>query len=155
MTEKELSQITEIDKINMSKFLLTSDKPFDIKLRKNGIEEEIKKGAVFILAYEVDKIIAYVEYMERDNKSLTIKSIQINPSKMNGFTLKKLIAEIYPKFKNTFEDYRIISATHTINRPSIVLHKKLGFYETDRDKNRIIYECKGIDFINNLGKYIK
>jgi len=82
------------------------------------------------------------------------KKIKVNASKMNGFTLRKLIQIIYPKFKKSLEKHTIISAAHTTNKPSIALHEKLGFYTIEKQENRIIYECRGIEFVKNLEKYI-
>ena len=124
MNKKERLQVLELDKLNMSQFLTASGKVFDIELRKSCIKEELENGAVFLIVKEKNKVIGYVEYHEKENQKLTIKSIQIHPSKMNGFTLRKLIQIIYPKFKNSFEKHTIISAVHATNKPSIALHEK-------------------------------
>jgi L-amino acid N-acyltransferase YncA len=155
MTKKEISQIIEIDQLNMSKLYSHSGKDFDVELRKTGIKNEIDKGAVFYFTKENENIIGYVEYIEREKKKVTIKSVQIHPSKRNGFTLRKLIEGIYPKFKCSFKEHQIISAAHRINKKSISLHKKLGFIESEIKDGIITYRCKGIEFITKLEKYIK
>jgi hypothetical protein len=62
MTKKEISQIIEIDQLNMSKLYSHSGKDFDVELRKTGIKNEIDKGAVFYFTKENENIIGYVEY---------------------------------------------------------------------------------------------
>lgn len=155
MTEQEILQIIQIDQFNMSKFFSDTGKNFDVELRKSGIESELEKGAVFILVQEEEQIIGYIEYLERANKRVTIKSVQIHPSKKHKFVLRKFINGIYSHFKGSYEDYDIISAAHRINDKSILLHKKLGFAEHETGKDIITYQCKGSEFISKLEKYLK
>jgi hypothetical protein len=68
MTEEEILQIIEIDQLNMSKFFSDSGKFFDVELRKTGIEKEVDKGAVFLLVKENQRVIGYVEYLERKKR---------------------------------------------------------------------------------------
>jgi L-amino acid N-acyltransferase YncA len=155
MTKEEISQISEIDHLNMSEFFMNSGKHFDVELRKSGITNEVDNGAVFYLVKESKMVVGYIEYIEREEKILTIKSVQIHPSKWNGFTLRKLIEGIYPRFKSSFKDHQIISAAHRINKRTISLHKKLGFVETEIEDDMITYRCKGIELLTKLEKYIK
>jgi L-amino acid N-acyltransferase YncA len=154
MTEQEILQIIEIDQLNMSKFFSDSGKVFDVELRKTGIEKEVDKGAVFLLVKENQRVIGYVEYLERKKKKVTIKSVQIHPSKSNGFTLRKFIKGIYPKFKGSYEEHQIISAAHRNNRKSISLHERFGFVVLEIENDMLTYGCKGIEFIKKLEKFI-
>lgn len=155
MTKEEISQISEIDQLNMSRFFPNSGEYFDVELRKSGIIREVDKGAVFFLVKENKRVVGYIEYIEREKKKLTIKSVQIHPSKWNGFTLRKLVEGIYPYLKGSFEEHQIISAAHKINYKSISLHKKLGFIETEIKDDRITYRCKGIELLTKLERYIR
>ncbi|MBT8339598.1 MAG: hypothetical protein KJP07_06255 [Desulfatitalea sp.] len=155
MTEQEILQIIQIDQLNMSKYFSDTGNNFDVELRKSGIKSELESGAVFILVKKNEQIVGYVEYLEKENKKLTIKSAQIHPIRYNPLTLRRFITGIYSRFKGSFEDYDIISAAHRTNRKSISLHKKLGFSEYESGKHQITYRCKGSEIINKLETYIK
>jgi hypothetical protein len=154
MTKEEILQIVEIDQLNMSEFFSDSGKDFDVELRKSGIMKEVDKGAVFYLVKENERVVGYIEYIEREKKKVTIKSVQIHPSRRNGLTLLRLIEGIYPKFKDSFKDHEIISAAHSINKKSISMHKKLGFVESEIVEDRITYSCKGNELLAYIEKYI-
>ncbi len=155
MTNDEISQIVEIDRLNMSPFFSYSGRDFNAELRKSGIIKEVANGAVFFVVKENEKIIGYIELIEREDKRVTVKSVQIHPSKQNGVTLRRLIEGIYPKLKNIFAEHQVISATHRINQKSISLHRKLGFIETDIDDDLTTFRCDGVELLARLEKYIK
>ncbi len=102
MNPDEISQVAEIDRLNMSKFFGKMGREFEVERRKSKIESDISKGAKFFLVKEKGKVIGYAEYIERENNSVTIKSVQVLPEKMNGFTFLKLIKGIYPVRPRTF-----------------------------------------------------
>ena len=155
MNTEEILQVAKIDQQNMSKFFAKIGREFDIELRMSKIESEISEGAKFFLAKEKGKVIGYAEYIERENNRVTIKSIQVVPEKMNGFTLLKIIRGIYPDFKDLFANHTIISATHHDNVKSKTLHKRLGFIETEVEEDRVTFACDGVEFISKIERYIK
>ena len=63
MDLKTIQEIIELDKINMQPILEKFSIEFNPQLRKDGLENEINKGAKFVIVKRNNNLIAYLEYI--------------------------------------------------------------------------------------------
>lgn len=154
ISELDIQNIIELDRINMQPILDKHNIKFDCKLRENGIRKEIENGAEFIFLENECDIIAYLEYLKVDDNIFKIPSIQIHPNNQNGFTLLKLLNNSLPILKENYLK-KVTSSVHKSNKPSLKLHQKLGFGQVSESSDRVELEISAELLIYRIEHYSK
>lgn len=149
MDLKTIQEIIELDKINMQPILEKFSIVFNPQLRKDGLENEINKGAKFVIVKRNNNLIAYFEYIIKDDNTCKIPSIQIHPQYQNGTTLYRLLVSIYDELKNNCPSC-IYSSVHKSNMASLNLHKKLGFLSINETNERIEFKVSGEELLERI-----
>lgn len=140
-------KIIEFDKVNMAEILAEAELPFPEEKRRKGF----KNNPTFIVAWEANRIIGYLEYCRNwDNeKEIYISSLQISPEHRGGVVLLDII-----DFANDIlmkeEFTKIVSGVQKNNYHAIHLYRRLGFsFQNNQanDKSFIVSATK--DIFNN------
>ena len=148
----DLEQIIELDRLNMTPLLKAAGIEFDPDRRREGLQGEINKGAWFVVVERNHKIIAYVQYLLEGNGIATFPSIQVHPEFKGSFIVRSLLSDLYQRLKNDCPNL-IHSSVHNNNKPSLSLHRRLGFREKERINERILFEINGREFLENISKF--
>ena len=118
-TKKQLQipidEIIEIDRLNMAGFIEALGGKFDTQRRRRALNEEIKKGAIFVLVNRADRLAGYIEYWIEKDKTLYVASIQISPKFRNGAVLRNLLSQAYNKLRKDIP-FEASTSVHTNNR---------------------------------------
>jgi len=138
------TKIIEFDKVNMSEILAEAELPFPEEKRRKGF----KNNPTFIVAWEADRIIGYLEYCRSwdNDKDIYISSLQISPEHRGGIVLLSIIDFVNNLLMNE-EFSKIVSGVQKNNYHAIRLYKKLGFSFEDNqanDKSYVVSATKDI-----------
>ncbi len=144
-----IEQIIELDRKNMSFIMDRFSIQFDPDQRRKSIMQEIEAGAKFHIVKRHERIVSYLEYMPCDDDSYKVLSIQIDPIYRKSFLLRSILKEVYKDLKEN-EPSRIYSTVHRCNKPSLLLHAKLGFSKTGQTEDRIMFEISGEELLDRL-----
>lgn len=89
-----VDQIVALDQICFEQTPALTGINFNTTTRKNGLLEEIDKGAGFIQVRRNNQVVAYFEYLPRRDKTWEILSVRIHPKHRDRGMYQKLIGEI-------------------------------------------------------------
>jgi ribosomal protein S18 acetylase RimI-like enzyme len=151
ITQQEMEQIIELDGLNMAPVMALQGIVFDPQRRQKGLVEEIQKGAEFLFAGRAGRIVGYIEYFPRQ-KDVHVASIQVHPEYQQGGILRNLLAgaaEVAKRLKH----HTFTTSVHHGNPLSLKLHKTLGFVQTGRTDERVLFEIPAEKLYNALNRY--
>ena len=153
MTQNEIDEIVEIDRINMEPILKEIGIIFDCDKRKTSLLSEISLGSEFVLIKNRHEIKAYIQYLFND-ELCDVRSIQIKPEYKGGLLLKQIFIELFEKINNR-ENFVIKSSVHKNNIKSMALHRNLKFNEVQSSENRVEYQISSAQLAERIKKFTK
>ncbi len=150
----DIDQILELDRLNMTAIIAEAGDKFDPERRRAALLAEIGDDAAFILIRRSGRLVAYVEYIPQHDNSWKVASIQIHPKNSNGIIMRPILSQAYDRLKSGCPS-AIKSSVHINNEASVRLHTRLGFKETTRTDERILFEISGKNLLDNIAVFLK
>jgi L-amino acid N-acyltransferase YncA len=138
----DVDALVELDRLNMTAVIERAGGKFDPQFRRSKLLVEQERGAEFVCVGRHGRTVAYLEYLCEPDGAWQVLSIQIHPAHQTGFVLRDLLNEAGGRLlaKNPVA---IRSSVHVTNHASLRLHRKLGFIETDRTADRVLFRIDG------------
>ncbi|MCL9782796.1 GNAT family N-acetyltransferase [Vibrio sp. S4M6] len=137
-----VNDLVELDRLNMSEIIAESGSAFCPTRRKGAIQREIESGSKFIYQYKNDELAGYIQYTNTVDNHIYVPSLQIHASHRSGRVLKCLLVDFALEVRK-LNVQRLTSKVHINNKPSVKLHKRLGFVITEEVEQRYIFEMSG------------
>ncbi|MEJ2705752.1 MAG: GNAT family N-acetyltransferase [Sedimentisphaerales bacterium] len=150
--EFDVDAIVEIDRLNMAHIFTASGGKFDPQFRRDRILIELEEGATFLCIHKLGQLVAYLEIMNEPGELCYVMSIQIHPSNQHGSILRSLLSAAYEQLE-VGTPKEIKTSVHFNNFRSVNLHRKLGFKETRREGDRILFRIEGKHLLQRLARY--
>ena len=135
VADLKVSDIVELDRINMSDIIEKSGGTYSPEKRSNALKQETRDGSKVITKYIGPKLAGYLQYSVDEFGSCYVVSLQVHPDHRNGSVLIWLIRN----FKSCIPAQHIKelrSSVHINNTVSVSLHKRLGFSLRNTENNR-------------------
>jgi len=148
----DINELVELDRLNMAPIIEQADGRFDPEFRRSKMLLEQEKGAEFIVIGRGGVIVAYLEYLQEFDGILSVLPIQIHPSHQNGFVLRDLLGEAGRRLPARVP-VDIRSSVHATNRTSLSLHVRLGFVETGKSADRILFRTDSARLSDRLNRF--
>ncbi len=156
-TEKameNLNEIIDLDRLNMAPVIEASGGTFDPERRRGGLTREIEGGAVFVVVRRDGELLGYLEYESEPGHIWHILSIQIHPGHQRGLVLRGLLSQFHDHLADN-PPTALRTSVHLNNDASIQLHRGLGFVESAREQDRVLFRAQGGELCKRLRRFSK
>lgn len=147
-----LNEIIELDRLNMAPVIEASGGTFDPDRRRAGLAMEIKRGCTFVTSQGDGAMLGYLQYELEPGDVWHILSIQIHPTHQRGLVLRGLLSQVYNRLAE-HPPVALRTSVHLTNAASIQLHHSLGFTESGREQDRILFRVEGADLCKRLKRF--